>query len=83
VHALPAVEAQPVHATKMDLASGAAVRVTSVAGVVFGTGAVQPAVEPVVQEIPGPVTVPTPEPLVFTVSGHVFGWNVTVTSRAV
>jgi hypothetical protein len=45
-----------------------AVSVTVVAGAVFGMFAVQPDVEPVVQEIPLPVTVPFPAPVGVTVS---------------
>jgi hypothetical protein len=76
VQVFPEVEAQPLHAAKIELASGVAVRTTSVAGVVFGIAAVQPVATPEVQAIPPPVTVPTPVPLVLTESGQVLGWNV-------
>jgi hypothetical protein len=68
VQTFPEALAQPDQLAKTELASGVAVTTTCVAGVVFGTDAVQPAVDPLVQEIPSPVTVPLPDPDVFTVS---------------
>ena len=78
VQTFPATELHPLHDQKIDPASGVAVSVTTVAGTVFGTWAVQPRVEPVVQAIPGPVTVPRPVPAVRTVRSQVSGWNVAV-----
>jgi hypothetical protein len=82
VQVVPEAERHPDHPAKTEAASGVAVKVTSVEGVVFGTDAVQPAVEPDAQATPGPVTVPAPGPFGFTVSGHVLGWNVAYTVRA-
>ncbi len=78
VQTFPDAEVQPLQLVKIDPASGAAVSVTAVAGDVLGTGAVHPSVEPVVQEMPPPVTVPRPLPDVFAVSSQVAGWNVAV-----
>jgi hypothetical protein len=58
----------PDQLARMELASGVAVRITCVAGVVFATLTVQPAVEPDVQEMPSPVMVPLPMPEVLAVS---------------
>jgi hypothetical protein len=49
---------QPDHDWKIELESGAATRVTSVAGVVLGTLVEHPVAAPGVQLMPGPVTVP-------------------------
>ena len=56
---------QPV---KIEEASAVATRFTCVAGVVFGTVVLHPAVDPVAQEIPpSPEIVPFPAPEVATV----------------
>jgi hypothetical protein len=52
VQTFPETDVQPLQLEKTDPASGVAVRVTTVAGDVFGTDAVHPTVEPVVQETP-------------------------------
>jgi hypothetical protein len=53
---------------KIEEASAVATRFTWLAGVVFGTVMLHPAVDPVVQEIPpSPVIVPFPVPEVATV----------------
>jgi hypothetical protein len=76
VQTFPDTDVQPLHLEKTEPASGAAVSATDVAGAVLGTLAVQPAVEPVAQEMPGPVTVPRPVPEVFAVRTHWAGTNV-------
>jgi hypothetical protein len=76
VQVLPDGDGQPDQLAKTEFPSATAVSVTSVAGDVFGIGAVQPVVEPERQSIPPPVTAPVPVPLGFTVSGQVLGWNV-------
>jgi hypothetical protein len=73
VQAFPDTEVQPLQLERIDPPSGAAVSVTDVAGDVLGTEAVHPCVEPVVQEMPSPVTVPRPLPEVFAVRSHVAG----------
>lgn len=78
VQRFPDADVQPLQLEKIDPASGAAVSVTVVAGDVFGTEAVQPAVEPLAQEMPAPVTVPIPLPDVFAVRSQVLGWNIAV-----
>jgi hypothetical protein len=70
---------QPIHEEKIEPSSGAAVSVTDVAGDVLATEAVHPSVEPDVQEMPPPVTVPRPAPNVFAVRSQVAGWKVAVT----
>jgi uncharacterized protein YlzI (FlbEa/FlbD family) len=82
VQVFPDTVVQPLHDQKIDPASGVAVSVTAVAGEVFATWAVQPSVEPVVQAMPPPVTVPRPVPEVLAVRSHVAGWNVAVTVLA-
>jgi hypothetical protein len=67
VQTAPDTLVHPSQLVKLEVASGVAVSVTCVAGVVFGTFAVQPAVEPLVQEISPPATVPFPVPCVLTV----------------
>jgi hypothetical protein len=67
VQTLPETLVQPDQLANTELASGDAVRTTCVAGTVFGTAAVQPAVDPLAQEIPSPVTVPLPAPDVLAV----------------
>jgi hypothetical protein len=79
VQTFPDTEVHPLQLEKNDPASGVAVSVTDVAGEVLGTEAVHPSVEPVVQEMPPPVTVPRPAPDVFAVRSQVVGWNVAVT----
>ncbi len=77
VHVAPLTEAQPVQLFRIELASGVAVRVTVAP---FATAVVQPAVDPVVQAMFGPVTVPVPpEAVALTVRAYVLGWNVAVT----
>jgi hypothetical protein len=78
----PEMEVQPLQLEKTEPASAVAVRVTLVAGVVFATLAVHPAVEPVVQVMPGAVTVPRPVPEVFAVRSHIAGPNDAVTDLA-
>jgi len=66
VHVAPLTEVQPVQLFTSELASGVAVSVTVAP---FATAALQPAVDPVVQAMSGPVTVPlAPVPDAFTVS---------------
>ena len=65
VQLVPVYVLQPDQLLKIESATGVAVSVTVSP---FATGAVQLAPEPVVQAIPGPVTVPTPVPAVTTVS---------------
>ncbi len=65
---------QPNQPTKAPPAAGVAVSVTLSP---FGAGALQAPVDPVVQRMPGPSTVPTPETR--TLSTYVAGWNVAVT----
>jgi hypothetical protein len=48
----------------------------------FGSVALQPSVDPVVQLTPPPVTVPAPVPTTVTLSGYVAGWKVADTDRA-
>jgi hypothetical protein len=67
VQTFPETLVQPSQLVKAESSAGAAVSVNCVAGAVFGTLAVQPAVDPLVQEIPSPVTVPWPVPCVLTV----------------
>jgi hypothetical protein len=67
VQTLPETLVHPDQLANTELASGVAVRTTCVGGTVFGTAAVQPAVDPLVQEIPSPVTVPLPAPDVLAV----------------
>jgi hypothetical protein len=69
VQTLPETLVQPDQLVNTELASGDAVRTTCVAGTAFGKIEAQPDVDPLVQEIPSPVTVPLPVPDVFTVSG--------------
>jgi hypothetical protein len=77
VHVAPLTVVQPVQLFRIELASGVAVSVTVPP---FATGAVQPSVEPAMQAMPGPVTVPLPPcATAFTVNGYVLGWNVAVT----
>jgi hypothetical protein len=78
VQTFPNTVVQPLHPVRIDPSSGVAVSVTAVAGEVLGTETVHPAVEPVVQEMPSPVTVPRPVPDVFAVRSQVVGWNVAV-----
>jgi hypothetical protein len=68
VQTFPDTVVHPDHALKTELASAVAVSVTTVAGVVFGTETLQPAVDPVVQLIPPPAMVPLPLPLGLAVS---------------
>lgn len=72
VHVVPLTAVQPVQPPNPSIAS-VTTSVTSVGGVVIGTRVEQTAVEPVVQVIPGPVTVPEPLPTTetVTVSGYV------------
>jgi hypothetical protein len=79
VHRLPETLVQPDQLANTEVASGVAVRTTCVAGVVFGTLTVQPSVDPLVQEIPSPVTVPLPVPEVLAVSRYVLGAKLAVT----
>ena len=65
VQLVPAYVLQPDQLLKIDDPSGVAVRVTVSP---FATGALQPAVDPEVQAMPAPVTVPAPVPAVATVS---------------
>jgi hypothetical protein len=65
---------QPSHDLKMAPPAGVAVSVTLPP---FANASVQSPVDPVVQAIPGPVTVPLPE--ITVVSGYVEGWKVAVT----
>ena len=58
VQAVSETLVQPDHVWKIELESGVATRVTSVAGVVFGTLVEHPAVAPGMQLMPGPVTGP-------------------------
>jgi hypothetical protein len=77
VHVAPLTEAQPLQLFRIELASGVAVRVTVAP---FATAVVQPAVDPVVQAMFGPVTVPVPpEAVAFTASVYVLGWKFAVT----
>ena len=78
VQTVPDTLVHPVQPVKIDAASGVAVSVTSVAGVVLGTWTVHPAVDPLAQERPAPVTDPAPVPEVFAVRSQVAGWNVAV-----
>ena len=71
VQTFPDAEVQPLQITKNDAASGVAVSVTVVAGDVTGTETLHPTAEPVVQEMPPPVTVPRPAPDVPTVRSAV------------
>ncbi len=82
VQAFPATDAHPLHDEKVDPSSGIAVSVTCVAGEVFGTWTVQPAVDPVAHAMPPPVTIPLPIPAVRAVRSQVAGWNVAVTVLA-
>jgi hypothetical protein len=82
VQVFPDADAQPDQNASLEYASGDAVSVTTAAGEVFGTLAVHPAVEPVVQEIPPPVTVPLPAPEGVTVSAYAAGAKLAVTDRA-
>src|SRR5512146_2689024 len=82
VHVFPDTEVHPLHEEKVDPSSGIAVRVTCVAGEVFGTSTVQPAVEPVAHAMPPPVTIPLPIPAVLAVRSQWSGWNVAVTVLA-
>jgi hypothetical protein len=75
----PDTRVHPLHDEKVEPGSDAAVSVTVVAGDVLGTEAVHPSVEPVVQEMLPPVTVPRPVPDVFAVRSQASGWNVAVT----
>jgi hypothetical protein len=68
VQTFPETLVHPDQLVRMELASGVAVRTTCVAGAVFATLTVQPAVDPLVQEIPSPVMVPFPMPDVLAVS---------------
>lgn len=66
---VPDTESQPDQPVKIEPPSGAATRVTRVIGMVFGTAAVHPEVEPDEQEIPASaVMVPLPLPAVRAVS---------------
>jgi len=66
VHVVPLTELQPVQLFRNEPASGVAVRVTVAP---FATAALQPEVDPIAQEIPGPVTEPpAPSPVALTVS---------------
>jgi hypothetical protein len=64
----PLVVAQPDQLRNADVSFATASRVTISAGVLFGTGPLQPSALPVVQAIGPPVTVPPPVPVVLTVS---------------
>lgn len=75
----PETASQPDQPVKIELASGLATRVTCVAGMVFEIEAEQPAVDPLVQDIPAPVTVPLPVPPVLAVRRYVLGANCAVT----
>jgi hypothetical protein len=75
---------QPIQLLKTEPLAGTALTVTVVYAEVspgLSIGAVQPAVEPVVQESPGPVTVPAPVPFIAIVSGNVAGSNRAVMVR--
>ena len=63
----------PVNVSQVELRL--AVRVTAAPASI---AAVQPLVEPFVQLMPGPLTVPWPVPVAVTVSEYVAGWNVAV-----
>ena len=65
---------QPNQPTKAAPSAGVAVSVTLLP---FAAASEQSPVDPVVQRIPGPSTVPTPETR--TVRSYVAGWNVAVT----
>jgi len=67
VQLLPDTELHPDQLLKIDEAeAGVAV---SVMAAPFGSGAAQPADEPVLQLMPGPLTLPWPDPPMETVSG--------------
>jgi hypothetical protein len=77
VQLMPDVLAHPDHDWKIEVPSGAATRITSVAGVVFGTFVEHPADEPLAHAIPGPVTVPPAlVPEMRTFRANVLGWSV-------
>jgi hypothetical protein len=77
VHVVPLADVQPDQLFRSELPSGVAVRVTVAP---FATLAVQPAVDPAVQAMPAPVTVPPPpDAAAFTVSTNVLGTKVAVT----
>ena len=67
VQLVPDTELHPDHPLKIDEAEvGAAM---SVIAAPFGSGTAHPDDEPVLQSIPGPLTLPCPAPLMDTVSG--------------
>jgi hypothetical protein len=78
---VPATVVQPDQLAKTEVASGVAVSVTTVAGVVFGTDALHTPVAPAPQSMPPPLTFPLPVPPVVTASGYVLGENVAMTNQ--
>ncbi len=70
MHVAPLTDVHPAHPPNISTAS-VTTSATSVGGVVMGTRVEHPTKEPVVQEIPGPVTVPRPVPAIVTVNGYV------------
>jgi hypothetical protein len=81
VQTLPETVVQPAHRSNSEPASGVAVSVTTVAGFVFATEAVQ--VFPL-QVIVAPCarSVPFPSPMLATLSANSAGLNVAVTDLA-
>jgi hypothetical protein len=84
VQVAPDTLVQPDQDWKKELASGVAVSVTIVAGVVFAIAAVHPVVAPVGHEIPpmSLVMVPIPDPLARAVRVNVLGAKFAYTVRA-
>jgi hypothetical protein len=72
VQTFPLTVVQPVQRAKVELPSGVAVSVTTLAGVVFATVAVQ-VVPPQVSVGPSAVTVPFPGPVIATFSANAAG----------